>query len=80
MNRAILIYAIGLCLLICCLGASAQGILAADPIDESTGITLGIVTGAIFAVAVGAWKIARYTRDLEERIRELEERSERKQP
>jgi hypothetical protein len=74
-TRAILIYAIGLCLLICCLGASAQGVLAAsEPIDESTGITLGIVCGAIGIVAWGAWQISRYTQNLEERIRDLENR------
>lgn len=74
MRQAIFAAAVGTVLLICCLGASAQSILlAADaPISNETGLTLGLVLGAISLVGWGAWQLARYITTQEERIKRLE--------
>lgn len=72
MIRYIVATAFGTALLICCLGASAQNVIAQQTISDSTGLTLGLVIGAISLVGWGAWQIARYTLRLEERIKRLE--------
>lgn len=72
MTRYIFAAALGTMILLACLGASAQSLMAAETINESTGLTLGLVIGAIGLVSWGAWHIARYTLRLEERIRRLE--------
>lgn len=56
-------------------GANAVQTVIADGniVSESTGITLGLVTGAIVFVAVGAWRLANYVSNQEARLKRIEE-------
>lgn len=75
MIRSILALFLGTAMLICCLGAQAKSIVMAETsINESTGLTLSLVLGAIAFVAWGAWQLATYVMKQEVRIREIERR------
>lgn len=51
----------------------ASSIIADGNVSESTGITLGLVIGAIGLVAVGAWQLSKYVSAQESRLKRIEE-------
>ena len=74
MIRSIVLICFGVAMLVCCLGASAEQAILAENIGDGTGITLGLVLGAIGMVAVGGYWLGTYITRQESRIRELERR------
>lgn len=82
MTQAIYTVAAGTCGLILAAGASAQHALAeAQPINEGSGVAIGLVIVGMSAVAAGAWRLAtwvaqanEHSHQQDERIAELEKR------
>ena len=77
MIRGLISAFIGTALLIACAGATAPKLIAAEAINEGTGITLTLVIGAIGLVAVGAWKLGQWvTKEAEHSAKQDEQIAE----